>query len=230
MKKIFIAICCLWFVAACSSVSQQRAPYMTEASLEQRLSQVRAKQGDPIFIRIFKEERMLEIWYGNQKGQFKRFTDYPVCYYSGPLGPKKYQGDKVSPEGFYQVTRKALNPYSRYHRSFDLGFPNQYDRFKGYTGNYLMVHGDCVSVGCYAMTDQQMDEIYQLVESSLKGGQGSVSVHVFPFRMTDARLNREKNSPHYQFWLELKEGYDYFERYKRIPNVSIRNGKYTIGR
>ncbi|WP_077927319.1 L,D-transpeptidase family protein [Wohlfahrtiimonas populi] len=229
MKNIFIAICCLFVVAACSSTSQ-RASYMTDAPLEQRLSKVRAKQGDPMFIRIFKEERMLEVWYGKKNGKFKRFTDYPICYYSGPLGPKKYQGDKVSPEGFYKVTRRALNPYSQYYRSFDLGFPNQYDRFKGYTGNYLMVHGDCVSVGCYAMTDKQMDEIYKLVESSLKGGQDAVSVHVFPFRMTDARLSREKSSPHYQFWMELKEGYDYFEKYKRVPNVGISSGKYTIGR
>ncbi|GAA5094085.1 L,D-transpeptidase family protein [Wohlfahrtiimonas larvae] len=229
MKNIFIAICCLFVVAACAS-APQRVAYMTDAPLEQRLHQVRAKEGDPIFIRIFKEERMLEIWYGKKNGTFKRFTNYPICYYSGPLGPKKYQGDKVSPEGFYKVTRRALNPYSRYYRSFDLGFPNQYDRFKGYTGDYLMVHGDCVSVGCYAMTDQQMDEIYKLVEASLRRGQESVAVHVFPFRMTDYRLNREKNSPHYQFWMELKEGYDYFEKYKRVPNVGIGNGKYTIGR
>lgn len=229
MKNIFIAICCLFVVAGCTS-SPQRASYMTDAPLEQRLNKVRAKQGDPVFIRIFKEERMLEIWYGKKNGKFKRFTDYPVCYYSGPLGPKKRQGDKVSPEGFYKVTRRALNPYSRYYRSFDLGFPNQYDRFKGYTGDYLMVHGDCVSVGCYAMTDQQMDEIYKLVESSLRNGQDSVAVHVFPFRMTDARLSRERNSPHYQFWMELKEGYDYFEKYKRVPNVGMSSGKYTIGR
>lgn len=230
MKNIFIAICCLLFVTACTTNPSHRPVHMTDAPLEQRLSKVRAKQSDPIFIRIFKEERMLEIWYGKKNGQFKRFTDYPICYYSGPLGPKKYQGDKVSPEGFYKVSRSALNPYSQYYRSFDLGFPNQYDRFKGYTGNYLMVHGDCVSVGCYAMTDKQMDEIYKLVAASLKGGQESVSVHVFPFRMTDARLNREKNSPHYKFWVELKEGYDYFEQYKRVPNVGISNGKYTIGR
>lgn len=225
MKNFFI-ICCLFVVTACST--SQRATYMTEAPLQKRLAKIHAKQGDPMFVRIFKEERMLEIWY-SKNGRYQQFTNYPICYYSGPLGPKKRQGDKVSPEGFYQVTRRALNPYSQYYRSFDLGFPNQYDRFKGYTGDYLMVHGDCVSVGCYAMTDQQMDEIYKLVESSLKNGQAYVPVHVFPFRMTDARLNREKQSTNYQFWLELKDGYDYFERYKRVPNIGVISGKYTIG-
>lgn len=224
MKNIFMLLC-LFLVAGCATT--QRATYMTDAPLTQRLQKIQAQQGDPMFVRIFKEERMLEIWYG-KNGQYQLFTNYPICYYSGPLGPKKKQGDKVSPEGFYQVTRRALNPYSQYYRSFDLGFPNQYDRFKGYTGDYLMVHGDCVSVGCYAMTDQQMDEIYKLVESSLKKGQYSVPVHVFPFRMTDARLKREKDSPHYDFWLELKEGYDYFERYKRVPNIGITAGKYSI--
>ncbi|MBS7836048.1 L,D-transpeptidase family protein [Wohlfahrtiimonas chitiniclastica] len=224
MKNILI-LCCVWIIAACSTPS--RAPYMTDAPLEQRLKSIRAKKGDPIFVRIFKEERMLEIWY-EKHGKYQQLTNYPICYYSGPLGPKKRQGDKVSPEGFYQVTRRALNPYSQYYKSFDLGFPNQYDRFKGYTGDYLMVHGDCVSVGCYAMTDQQMDEIYQLVAASLNRGQSSVPVHVFPFKMTDARLSREKHSPHYAFWLELKEGYDYFEKYHKVPNIGIRSGKYTI--
>ena len=229
MKDI-IVLFCLVFLAACSSSPSKQSVYMKDAPLHTRLAKIRAEQGDPIFIRIFKEERMLEIWYGQKNGKYRKFTNYPVCHYSGPLGPKKRQGDKVSPEGFYNVTRRGLNPYSRYHRSFDLGFPNQYDRFKGYTGDYLMVHGDCVSAGCYAMTDQQMDEIYKLVEASLKNGQASVPVHVFPFRMTKARLDREKNSPNYEFWSELKEGYDYFEKYKRVPNVAVQQGKYTIGR
>lgn len=203
---------------------------MTDAPLHVRLAQAKAQQGNPMFVRIFKEERVLEIWYGSKNGKYRKFTNYPVCYYSGPLGPKQYEGDKVSPEGFYNVTVGALNPNSQYYRSFNLGFPNQYDRFKGYTGNYLMVHGDCVSVGCYAMTDQQMDEIYKLVESSLRNGQQSVPVHVFPFRMTKERLAREKNSPHYAFWKELKVGYDYFEKNKRVPNIGLKDGKYSVSR
>lgn len=224
--KISLIVLLMMFVVGCST-SSQRATIMTDAPLTKRLEKIGVEQGNPMFIRIFKEERMLEIWY-LKHGRYQRFTSYPICYYSGPLGPKKQQGDKVSPEGFYRVTRRALNPYSQYYKSFDLGFPNQYDRHKGYTGNYLMVHGDCVSVGCYAMTDQQMDEIYKLTESSLKNGQPYVPVHVFPFRMTNARLTKEKQSPHYQFWQELKEGYDYFEHYHRVPNVGVANGKYTI--
>lgn len=228
--KHFIVLCCLLLVTACSTSPRKQSTYMTDAPLSVRLTKIQAKQGDPMFIRIFKEERMMEIWYAPKNGKYRKFTNYPVCHYSGPLGPKKQRGDKVSPEGFYNATRRGLNPYSRYYRSFDLGFPNQYDRLKGYTGDYLMVHGDCVSAGCYAMTDQQMDEIYKLVESSLKTGQQTVPIHVFPFRMSKERLNREKNSPNYSFWLELKDGYDYFEKYKRVPNISVQQGKYVIGR
>lgn len=222
--KFLSIIGCLFMIAGCASDSMSR---MTEGSLDNRLQKISVQRGDPIFVRIFKEERMLEIWY-KKNGRYQPFTRYPVCYYSGPLGPKKRAGDRVSPEGFYRVTRNALNPHSQYYKSFNLGFPNQYDRSKGYTGDYLMVHGSCMSVGCYAMTDQQMDEIYQLVELSLKGGQSYVPVHIFPFKMTNARLNREKHSPNYAFWRELKEGYDYFEKYKRVPNVGVTQGKYSL--
>lgn len=226
MWRYFLLVIFSMVMVGCNT--PQKAFYMSEAPLQERLKQKGVRHGDPVFVRVFKEEKVLEIWI--KKGdKYVPFTNYPICYYSGPLGPKKYQGDKVSPEGFYRITQSALNPRSQYRKSFNLGFPNQYDRFKGYTGDYLMVHGDCVSVGCYAMTDLQIDEIYALVESALKGkSQSVVEIHIFPFRMTNKRLEREKNSPHYAFWMELKEGYDYFEKNKRVPTITVEGGRYII--
>jgi len=143
--------------------------------------------GDPVFMRIFKEEAELEVWM--QKGDaFELFKTYPICNYSGDLGPKLREGDRQSPEGFYFVGKSALNPNSSYHLSFNLGYPNAYDRARNRTGSYLMVHGDCRSIGCYAMTDAGIEEIYGLGAAALNAGQAFFRAHAFPFRMTDARM------------------------------------------
>ena len=193
------------------------------------LKRVGAKRGDPIFIRIFKESSELEVWIKpNNSNRYKLLKIYSICKYSGGLGPKMMQGDKKSPEGFYRVDYSALNPKSRFHLSFNLGFPNQYDRYHGYTGSYLMVHGKCASIGCYAMGDRNIDDIYKLVESALINGQLSVAVHIFPFRMTQINLAKHKKSPWYKFWLNLKEGYDSFEKSHRVPTIDVVNGHYKV--
>ncbi len=141
--------------------------------------------GDPIFIRIFKQESELELWsFDRKKSRWALAKTYPICRWSGTLGPKLKEGDGQSPEGFYEGSLGSLNRNSSYHLSFNLGFPNAYDRNLGRTGSYLMVHGSCVSIGCYAMTDAGIEEIYGAVEASLRSpsGQTRVPVHIFPFR------------------------------------------------
>ncbi len=193
------------------------------------LKRVGAKIGEPLFIRIFKESRELEVWIKpKSSSRYKLLKIYSICKYSGGLGPKMMQGDKKSPEGFYRVNYSALNPKSRFHLSFNLGFPNQYDRYHGYTGSYLMVHGKCASIGCYAMGDRNIDDIYKLVESALVNGQLSVAVHIFPFRMTQINLAKHKKSKWYNFWLNLKEGYDSFEKSHRVPDIDVVNGHYKV--
>src|SRR5690606_10316969 len=150
------------------------------------------------------------------------------CRWSGVLGPKLREGDRQAPEGFYTVDSRALNPHSRWHRSFNLGFPNVHDRAHGRTGSYLMVHGGCSSVGCYAMTDPVVDEIWRLVTAGLKGGQGRFHVHIFPFRMTEARLARHEGARWSAFWHDLKAGYDAFEETRLPPTVSVCQGRYTV--
>ncbi|TNF43214.1 MAG: hypothetical protein EP216_04205, partial [Epsilonproteobacteria bacterium] len=132
---------------------------LIDSKLEERLALLSAKAGDPVFIRIFKEESLLEIWIRSGT-EYQHLKDYFICAYSGYLGPKLQEGDRQAPEGFYKVKKHHLNPNSKYHLSFNLGFPNEYDLAHERTGSYLMVHGNCVSDGCYAMTDEKIEEIY----------------------------------------------------------------------
>lgn len=208
--------------------SGEYKPEIVKKYLEQSLKQKDLTLGSPIFIRIFKKESELEIWVKNNKNKFSLFKTYPICYYSGKLGPKLKEGDKQAPEGFYKFSKKALNPNSRYHLSFNLGYPNKYDRSHKRTGNYLMVHGSCVSIGCYAMTDKQIEKIYTLASAAFEGGQKYISVHIFPFKMTKENLSKYSQSKWYSFWTNLKKGYDVFEAKKTVPKIGIKNKKYRV--
>ncbi len=200
---------------------------LIDVNLEERLVFLSAKVGDPVFIRIFKEESLLEVWI-RPGAEYQHLKDYYICAYSGYLGPKLQEGDRQSPEGFYKVKRYQLNPNSKYYLSFNLGFPNKYDRAHDRTGSFLMVHGNCVSDGCYAMTDEKIEEIYALVEGALQKGQRYVQVHAFPFRMTSAAMALYSENEWYDFWVNLKEGYDYFESEKLPPHVKVEEKQYSI--
>lgn len=200
--------------------------------LKTELAEKKLPWGAPVYMRIFKESNELELWIrgSGKKVEYVLFRNYKICYWSGKLGPKLKQGDHQSPEGLYSVTAGQMNPNSRYHLSFNLGYPNAYDRAKKRTGNYLMVHGDCVSIGCYAMGDENIEEIYTLASAALKNGQKKIAVHCFPFRMVKARMEKEdvKKSPWLPFWLDLKKAYRSFETHWRPPIVSVKNGRYLI--
>ena len=226
-KQTFLLAALALILAACSS----RPPETQRDSrptLQDRLEARGFRFGAPAFIRIFKKEEVLEVWLQKDSGEYALFLDYPICIYSGELGPKTREGDKQSPEGFYAVGREAMNPNSQYHLSFNLGYPNAYDRAHGYSGSMLMVHGKCVSIGCYAMGDRQIEEIYTLVGSALQRGQPYVRVHAFPFRMTDANLATYSEHRWYDFWRMLKPGYDYFERYHQPPEIDVIGGQYAL--
>ena len=184
-------------------------------------------KGAPVFIRIFKQESELELWAENGDA-YLLVKRYPICKWSGTLGPKLKEGDLQSPEGFYSVTPDRLNPNSRFHLSFNVGFPNAYDKAHGRTGSFLMVHGNCVSIGCYAMTDPGIEEIYGMVEAALAAGQPSVQVHIFPFKMTGDNLRAHEKSKWIGFWRNLKQGYDAFETRKRPPEIVVDGGHYGI--
>jgi murein L,D-transpeptidase YafK len=182
----------------------------------------------PIFIRIYKEESELEVWKLRDDGRYYHYKTYPICTWSGTLGPKLRDGDKQSPEGFYTITREQMNPDSKHHLAFNLGYPNAYDKSMRRTGHALMVHGKCSSAGCYAMTDALMEEIYALAREAFIGGQESIQVHAFPFRMTQANMARHAKSEWYPFWKVLKEGHDYFELTRQAPTVAVCNRRYVV--
>lgn len=186
--------------------------------------------GDAAHVRIFKREKRLEVWLRAAEGPYRLFRGYDICTYSGELGPKLKEGDRQSPEGFYRVGLKQLNPASRHHLSFNLGFPNVFDRQLGRTGSALMVHGGCSSVGCYAITDESVDEVYAVVEAALAAGQEAVDVHVFPFRMTAMALAAEGDSQWLGYWRNLKQGYDLFESAFVPPKVGACRGEYRFGK
>jgi murein L,D-transpeptidase YafK len=197
------------------------------ARLDERLAARGVSLGAPIFIRVFKLESELELWV-QKDGRFVRFATYPICLWSGRLGPKLKEGDRQAPEGFYTVSAEQLNPNSRWHRSFNLGYPNAFDRSHGRTGSFLMVHGGCQSVGCFAMTDPTVDEIWRIVTAALENGQVRFPVHAFPFRMTDRNLRLRRGQEWSGFWSDLKEGFDLFERTKLPPAVSVCKGRYAF--
>lgn len=183
---------------------------------------------DPILMRIFKEESKLEVWKKDRSGKFSKLKSYDICKWSGELGPKHKEGDKQAPEGFYHVTPGLMNPNSSYHLSFNLGYPNRFDQSHGRTGAHLMVHGDCLSAGCYAMEDDQIEEIYALAREAFKGGQQSFQVQALPFRMTPENLARHRNSPYAPFWRNLKEGNDHFEVTAEAPQVGVCGRQYVF--
>ena len=182
----------------------------------------------PALVRIFKKESELEVWKRTSSGTYALLKTYPMCRWSGKLGPKTREGDRQAPEGFYQVSRGRLNPRSQYHLSFDLGYPNRLERAQGYTGSNLMVHGACSSSGCFAISDESMGEVYAVVRDALRGGQGAVQVQSYPFRMTAENMTAHRGDPSFAFWTNLKEGFDAFEARRRPPRVDACGGRYVF--
>lgn len=200
-------------------------------ALERDLDAAGLEFGDPVFIRAFKEERQLELFVLNRStGKFDHFRTYPIAAAPGRPGPKLTEGDGQVPEGFYSVPSSAMKPDSRFHLAFNIGFPNAFDRAHGRTGSLIMIHGDRVSVGCLAMTDEKIEEIYTLCAAAHAGGQPFFRVHVFPFRMTEKRMTQAAGTEWEDFWKNLKEGYDWFEKHRVPPDASVRRGRYRFAR
>jgi len=213
-----------------SSSRSREAIARVSPDLKKELSDKGFSWGAPIYIRIFKKPKQLEVWL-KKEAQFQLFKTYGICTYgwAGRLGPKVRQGDGQAPEGFYFVTPKQMNPLSSYHLSFNLGYPNAYDRAHKRTGGALMVHGRCVSIGCYAMTDKRIEEIYTLADAAFRNGQPFFRVHIFPFPMIDDNMEKYRHSEWIDFWRNLKEGYDFFENNgNKPPNVLVKDMRYVF--
>jgi murein L,D-transpeptidase YafK len=198
------------------------------AALAAEIDKRNMPRESPILVRIFKEESELEVWKQDAEGKYALLKTYPICRWSGELGPKVKMGDRQAPEGFYTITPGQMNPNSNYYLAFNLGFPNAYDRANDASGDFLMVHGDCSSAGCYAMTDEQIQEIYALGRDSFLGGQKSFQVQAYPFRMTALNMAKHRTNPNMPFWRMIKEGNDHFEVTKAEPHVEVCEKHYVF--
>ena len=192
------------------------------------LEQKNMPKDSPILVRIFKEESELEVWKQDTTGRYELLKVYPICRWSGDLGPKVHEGDRQAPEGFYPITPGLMNPNSNYYLAINIGFPNAYDKANGRSGAFLMIHGDCSSRGCYAMTDEQIGEIYSLARESFLGGQQSFQIQAYPFRMTPANLAQHRTNPNMPFWKMIKEGNDHFEVTHLEPKVDVCDRRYVF--
>lgn len=241
LKSVKKPAFCVFLLLVCSVSCEKRSAKMDTSSLPQAeaasdrvqpsietaLAEKNLKLGDEVFIRAFKEERVLELFIESQStGRYELFRSYPIAAASGTLGPKLAEGDRQVPEGFYAIPPSAMNPNSRFHLAFNIGYPNALDRSLDRTGSAIMIHGDRVSTGCLAMTDELIEEIYTICTAAHSGGQAAFDVHIFPFRMTPQRMDMEKNSKWHAHWANLKEGYDHFEEKQRTPRVTAKGGRY----
>jgi len=217
-------------LAGCETDGLYSGKAMRELSPELRaeLQNKNMPLESPMLARLFKQEAELEVWKQDASGRYELLRTYPICRWSGELGPKIKEGDRQAPEGFYTITPAQMNPNSQFYLSFNMGYPNAYDKAWNRTGAHLMVHGDCSSRGCYAMTDDQIGEIYSLARESFFGGQRAFQVQAYPFRMTAANFAKHRNNPNIPFWRMLKEGNDHFEVTHQEPNVEVCEKRYVF--
>jgi murein L,D-transpeptidase YafK len=195
---------------------------------------IKSKGFDPqhfrIFIRVFKEEMKTEIWISSsKKGSFSLLKTYEVAKSSGILGPKRAEGDLQVPEGFYFIDR--FNPLSNYYLSLGINYPNESDKILGKDkpGSDIFIHGSDVTIGCIPLTDDKIKEVYALSVQARNNGQKKIEVHIFPFEITEKKLNARKFDDNYQFWKSIQPGYLHFEKYKILPVVEInKEGRYLI--
>ena len=232
----FVAAAAVAACVALAGCNAEQAAFVTNAKAnkpipEKLIQEIQAKEMDPqspILVRLFKQEAELEVWKQDKTGRFALLRTYPICRWSGDLGPKIKEGDRQAPEGFYNITPAQMNPESAYYLSFNMGYPNAFDRSLGRTGSQLMVHGDCSSRGCYAMTDEQISEIYALGRESFFGGQRSFQVQAYPFRMTAQNMAKHRSNPNMPFWKMLKQGNDHFEVTHLEPKVDVCEQRYVF--
>jgi murein L,D-transpeptidase YafK len=215
-------------LAACQGDFSNRAEAPIPARTVALMSQKGVTPESPTLIRAYKKESELEVWKMRPDGTYVHLKTFPMCRWSGQLGPKIREGDRQAPEGFYAITPAQMNPNSAYYLSFNVGYPNALDRALGHSGGSIMVHGACSSAGCFSMTDQQIAEIYAIARTSFSGGQRAIQMQSYPFRMTAENLAKHRLDPNMAFWKQLKEGNDHFEVSLKEPRVAFCGRRYVF--
>lgn len=216
-------------VSVPSSQRSRRAEERGAMLLSPALRSEGSSLGAPVFIQIFKRPSVLKLFMRQDHGErFVPIAHFPVCARSGDIGPKQREGDNQAPEGLYTVRPRQMNPHSSFHLSFNLGFPNAAERARGWTGSFLMVHGGCASIGCYAMTDPIIEQIWAVMAAAFRAGQPAIDVHCFPFSLSETDSEAHRGSRFSEYWAEIAPAYQIFDRTQRPPRVRIRNGRYLV--
>jgi murein L,D-transpeptidase YafK len=233
LRRLAAALALASTLAACYTfdydlAQPERSVQPIPAKLVATMNSRQMSPQDPILVRVYKQESELEVWKKDRTGRYALLKTYPICRWSGKLGPKVRAGDRQAPEGFYRVAAAQMNPDSRYYLSFNLGYPNPLEAALGHSGEALMIHGACSSSGCYAITDQAAAEIYALAREAFRGGQEAFQVQALPFRMTAANLAEHSGDPNMAFWSTLKDGSDHFEVTRQEPRVGYCGGRYVF--
>lgn len=189
-----------------------------------------------IFIRVFKHERLLEVWARSAPDErYTRVRSYRVCSLPGQLGPKRQLGDVQVPEGFYFIDE--FNPRSEFHLSLRVSYPNVADRMRREAlslGGDIFIHGGCATVGCVPIEDHNIEELYWLAVQATDAGQRLIPVHIFPARLDEAGLRWLESTFRPEptllaFWENLAEGFTFFEETRRVPWVTVaENGSYAV--
>src|SRR5215207_4564686 len=230
-KNVLVAAALALALTACDGAGPRSTRHLSPIP-PQTLALMAAKDmsaNDPILMRAYKKESVLEVWKRRADGKYAQLKAFPICRWSGQLGPKIEQGDRQAPEGFYTVTPGQMNPNSANYLAFDTGYPNAYDSAHGRTGAHLMVHGGCSSSGCFAITDEAIADVYAIAREAFGGGQNGFQFQSYPFRMTPENLAKHREDPNISFWRNLKEGSDIFEVTREEPRVAVTNQRYDFG-
>ncbi|MEA1832506.1 murein L,D-transpeptidase family protein [Methylobacterium durans] len=228
LRAASLLVLCVWLHAGDARAQNAKAEAPIPAATLALMSAKGTSAAAPVLFRAYKKESEIEVWKKTAGGRFVHLKTFPICRWSGQLGPKRKNGDRQTPEGFYSVAKGQMNPNSRYYLSFDVGYPNAFDRAHGGTGSAVMVHGVCSSMGCFAMTDQVVGEIYAIARDALASGQAAFQFQSYPFRMTAANMARHRTDPNIAFWRQLKEGSDRFEATGDEVQVSVEGGRYAF--
>ena len=219
-------------LAGCDKSSYLEGPNRSEHPISSaalaEMAKIDTTPSSPVLIRAYKKEAELEIWKMKSDGQYALLKTYPICRWSGQLGPKKREGDLQVPEGFYTIAPGQMNPNSHYYLAFNVGYPNAYDRALGRTGGSVMVHGVCSSAGCFSMTDDQIDDIYAIAREAFRGGQSEIQMQSYPFHMTAENIAKYRLDPNIDFWKEIKVGADHFEVAKTETSVLVCGQHYEF--
>ena len=222
---------CAWLAGCDDSYLDQSSGRSQQPISSATLAKMEALDttpSSPTLIRTYKKEAELEIWKMKSNGEYALLKTYPMCRWSGQLGPKKREGDMQVPEGFYSIAPGQMNPTSHYYLAFNVGYPNAYDRAYGRTGGNVMVHGVCSSAGCFSMTDEQVADIYAIARDLFSGGQREIQLQSYPFHMTAENMAKFRLDPNIDFWKNLKDGSDHFEVTKTEPSVRVCGKHYVF--